>query len=116
MSAEEVAVAALGNAAAVTALVGDRIKPDFVDVGDALPAISISRANTEPVTSIHGGAPLGAITTLEIWCMASTRAAAEDLADKVVTALSTFDVVNRTPEVDSEAVVYATVLTVHFYE
>jgi hypothetical protein len=113
MSAETVAVAALLAAPAVTALVGDRIYPDFVAQEKALPAIAMARPNTENINTIHGGPPLGALVDLEIWCMGATRADAEDLATKAVAALGAqnFMATNRLQEFDAESEVYATVLT-----
>lgn len=117
MSAETVAYDLLKNAVPVTSLVSTRIYPDFVPEEKTLPAVAIARANTEPVNTIHSHVPAGALVTLEIWCMASTRAGAEALADAVLAALTGCEEVqNRTPEFDAEAGVFATVLTVVFLE
>jgi hypothetical protein len=92
-------------------LVGTRVYPDFVPEERALPAIAVARANTEYISTIHSVTPLGSIVTLDVWCMAESRAAAEDLGTKAAAALTTFTLQNRTPEFDSESGVYATVLT-----
>jgi hypothetical protein len=116
MSAETLAYSTLSAAAPVTALVGTRIYPDFVPQEKTLPALAIARAETEYINSIHSNVPLGSIATLGIWCMAATRAEAEALADVVVTALSAFTMLNRSPEFDADSEVLATVLTVSVLE
>lgn len=118
MSAEQVAYATLSAAAAVTALVDTRIYPDFVPQEKTLPAVAMARASTEYVTTIHSGLPAAAIVNLELWCMAASRAAAEDLATKVIAALApvTNAVIERLPEFDAETEVFATVVTVVFLE
>lgn len=113
MSAETVAYAALSAAPAVTGLVSSRIYPDFVPQEKTLPAVAINRAATEYITTIHASTPLGAIATLEVWCMASTRSAAEALATAVVATLAAaqFSITNRAPEFDAETEVFAAVIT-----
>jgi hypothetical protein len=118
MSAETIAYAALTGASAVTTIVGDRIYPDFVPEERLLPAISIARASTEYITTIHSSIPQGAFVTLEIWCMAGTRKASEDLANAAMTALGPVSVRpdNRAPEFDAESEVFAAVLLVVILE
>lgn len=118
MSAETVAYSTLSGASAVTDLVGTRIYPDFVPNEKTLPAVAINRSATDYINTIHSNVALGAIVTLEVWCMAATRAAAEGLADAVVATLGggDFSILNRSPEFDSESEVFATVLTVSILE
>lgn len=113
MSAETVAYAALNAASAVTGLVSTRIYPDFVPQEKDLPAVAINRAATEFINTIHGSAPLGSIATLEVWCMASTRSAAEAVADAVVATLAAagFSITNRAPEFDADSQVFAAVVS-----
>jgi hypothetical protein len=112
MSAETDAYAVLAADGDVTAIVGDRIYPDFVPEEQELPAISITRANTEFINTIHGNAPVASLVTLEIWCLAVGRSSAEALADVVQTTMATseFIVSGRRPEYDDESKLWATVL------
>lgn len=112
MTAETSAYDALKNAPSVTALVDTRIYPDFVPEEKTLPAIAISRADTDYINTIHSNVPLGALVTLEVWCMAKTRAEAENLASVAAAALTIFSLRNRSPDFDAESAVFATVLTV----
>ncbi len=119
MSAETSAYSALSGAGAVTALVDTRIYPDFVPQEKTLPAIAIARTETEYVTTIHSGTPVAAEVTLDVHCMAATRAGAEALADAALAALgaATFTLQGRTPQFDPEGPeLFSTVLTVNFWE
>jgi hypothetical protein len=119
MSAETTTYSTLSGAAGVTSLVSTRIYPDFVPQEKTLPAVAITRINTEFINTIHNATPLGAFVELEVWCMASTRAGANALADAVTNAIaaaSGFMLKNRRPEVDMENSIYSTVLTVEFFE
>lgn len=118
MSAETEAYAALKNDSAVAAIVGSRIYPDFVPQDKTLPAISLTVTDTDPVTTIHSNTPVGYHVTMEAWCLSSSRASAEDLATKAVAALAGagFVITNRVPEYDPEAEVWATVVTVMFWQ
>lgn len=118
MSAETVAYSTLSGASGVTNISGTRIYPDFVPSEIAVPAVAISRVNTEYTTTIHSGVPVGVDVILEIWCMADTRKVAEQLADAVVSAMGTagFVMQDRSPEFDSESKIFAAVLTVRYHE
>lgn len=120
MSAESSLYTALTGAAAVTAIVGAgsaaRIYPDVIPAQKSPPAIAYTRIATAPVMTIHGAAPLGDTATLEVACIAATRTAADDLADKAATALAGggFVYLDRRGELDLENNLWATVLTVDF--
>lgn len=118
MKAEIAAYETLIADTAVSALVETRVYPDFIPVDKGLPSIGITRVNTEPLNTIHGSVPVAYNVTLELWCFAKSRSAAETLADAVelATAPAGFVLENRLPEFDSEAVVWATVLTVKFWQ
>lgn len=114
MSAETDLYAALSGAAAVTALVSTRIYPDVVPADVALPCIAYTRTETEFVTTIHSARPVAETAFLEISCMAESRAAAEDLGDKVRNAAGDagFAPVGRRAEFDPENEMWAAVLSV----
>lgn len=116
MSAETSAVTALLNAVAVTNIVGQKVYPDAVPQEQPLPCVAIIRDETEYITTIHSGVPLGSTVILDVWCMASTRSAAEALTDAVETAIGAagFSPRNRKPAYDSETATYSTILTVSF--
>ena len=121
MSAETVAVSTLKNAAAVTAIASTRVYPDFTPVETDVPAIALSRVNTEYVPTIHSGVPIGIFVLLEVWCMAETRKTAELLGDAAVAALGAatptgFVVMDRSADFDAETKLFAAVLTVRFHE
>ena len=118
MSAETQFYSALTGAAGVTAIVGSgsaaRIYPDLTPQEIALPCVAYSRTGTEYLTTIHSGVPLGADVTIECWCMATTRTAADALADAVEAAAGAvyFTPASRSSVVpDPEQLVIATVLT-----
>lgn len=114
MSAETELFDALTEAAPVAALVSTRVYPDLVPQDQALPAIGYARLSTEPVTTIHSSAPVMERVTLEVACMATTRAGADALATVSQTALAAagFRAVDRRAEIDVEHSFTATVLTV----
>ena len=118
MSAETAAYSTLSGSAPVTALVGTRIYPDIVPQEHPLPAIALARIDTEYVTTIHGGEALASFVTLEVHCLASSRAAAEQLADTVELAIPAggFRLIGRQPHYDAEAEVCAAVLTVGYWQ
>jgi hypothetical protein len=115
MSAETVLYAALSDDAGVESLVSTRIYPDVSPQDVALPAVSFTRVGTEYINTIHGAA-VGSFASLEVWCMARTRLAAEDVADAVELAAraATFVTTNRRAEYDDDAAVWASVVTVDY--
>lgn len=119
MSAEQSLYDALRVSAAVTAVVAQRIYLDVIPQNEALPAIAFVRTGTEFLNTIHG-AVLRTRATVEVWCVASTRTAAESLASVVTTELvaAGFQPSDRRPESDNEAVppVFSAVLTLSIWE
>jgi hypothetical protein len=113
MSAEATMYAALAGAAGVTALVADRIYPDFLPQNKAQPAIVYTRSETEYVTTIHTGTPAAALVTMETWCFAKTRPAAEALADAAQVGLAAggFLLIARRPEFDTDTESFSSVIT-----
>lgn len=113
MSAETSVYAALTGAAGVTAVVGDRIYPDFLPQGKPLPAIVYARAETEYVTTIHSSVPVGSDVTMETWCFAKDRPAAEALATAAEHALGAAGIrpTARRPEFDSDTETFSSVIT-----
>lgn len=112
MSAETTFYATLSGAAGVTALVASRIYPDNVAQEVDLPAVAFSRIATEVIGTMS--APV--VTTkasIECWCMATSRAQAEAVADAAIAALSLAWVVmtSRRAEYDSESETWACVMT-----
>jgi len=120
MAAEQDEYDALRNAAAVTAVCSTRIYPDVIPQEKALPAVAYVRAGTEFVTTIHTGTPQRTRATVEVWCHAETRSAADSLAVLVQTALTAelFYPTDRRAEMDSSGPlnVFATVLTYQLWE
>ncbi len=117
MSAEASLYALLSNAAPVTALVAARVYPDVAPQESALPAIVFERANTEYLNTIHG-TTVGARVTLEVWCMAEGRSAAEALADAVLSAASGTDFVpvGRRADFDAEQQLWAAIVALDLWE
>lgn len=114
MSAETELYSALSGATAVTSLVAQRIYPDAVPQEQRGPSIAYARQGTEPVTTIHSAAPLGAFALLEVACMAAKRADADAVADAAIAALGAaqFVLQDRRAEFDSDLQLWGTVLTV----
>lgn len=117
MSSEDTFFSALSAAATVTALVGTgtkiRIFPDYVPAETALPAVAYTRAGTEYLNSISN-AVLAQRATLEVWCLARKRPAADSLADTItpVLAAANFLFTGRRTEFEPENGIWATILTV----
>jgi len=116
VSAETVLYAALTAAAGVTALIGTRVYPDVVPQESALPCAAFARLDTEYTTTIHSGVPIAENTTIEISCMALTRASADDVCNAVIAAAGAagFTPTGRRAEFDSDQQLWATVLTVDY--
>lgn len=104
MSAETDVKSTLGAAAAVTALVSDRITPDARAQDAATPAIVYQRTGTQFVPTIHSAVALTRVT-LAVIAIADTRASAEAVADAAQAALLTagMDPVARVAEFDEAA-------------
>lgn len=118
MAAEEVLYTALANAGAVTAIVGTRIDPD-VSLDAGLPAIAFQNPETEYTVTIHDILPAAVEPQIELWCMAATRKAADELAEVVVPVVAGagFRVTNRKSAIDEgPPLSYAAVLTVEALE
>lgn len=119
MSAETQLYSTLSGAAGVTALVGNRIYPDFIGQEIVRPAVVYQRTETENVITIHSNAIAASIATLDVWCMTkASRASADALADAVEGAFvaSGFMPVNRAASFDAESETFVTVLTVRFWQ
>lgn len=117
MSAETVLYATLTGSAPVSALVATRIYPDLVPQEAALPCVAFSRVDTRYLTTIHTATPLGQDAVLEVACMATSRTAADALADAVLTAAggAGFTALSRRAELDAENNLWAAVLTVEHF-
>jgi len=116
--AEEVLFATLSAAAAVTAVVGQRIYPDVIPQEALIPSIAFLRTDTEFTNTIHGTAPVDEIPLIEISCVQTSRELAHALANLVVSAIATvgFTIEGRRSEQDPETGLWATVLNVTFNE
>jgi hypothetical protein len=117
MSAETTLYATLAAASAVTALVSTRIYPDIAPQEVAVPCIAFSRTGTEYVQSIHGPV-LAQRVSIEVSCMAATRASAEGIADAVLTAAvaAAFIAAGRRADFDPDSGLWAAVLTVDYWQ
>lgn len=102
MSAESAVKTAL-EASGVTALVSDRVYPDFIPQEADLPAIVYYRTDTGFVTMIDGSVSIER-AQIAIGCYAETRAAAESVANAAKTALLAAGILPqaRKGEYDSE--------------
>lgn len=121
MSAESLAYSLLSADDDIIALVNDRIFPDFVPQDKTLPAIAIIRTETIYVSTIHSGEPVAIQVTLEIWCLAATRLAADQLADTAMVTMTGspggFVPAGRRPETETgPPVQFATVLSLVCWE
>lgn len=114
MDAETIVYGALSGASPVTAIVSTRISPLVVGEKVQMPAICYSRGDTEYISTIHSGVPLGEFAVFEVWCMAKTEDAARTLANAATNALGAVFAMptNKRHEYDSESEIYAVVLTV----
>ncbi len=122
MSAEQELNAALKAAGAVTSIVGAgnsaRIYPELIPLEIDPPYIAYSRTGTEYTTTIHSSVPIGEDVTLDIWCMATTKAGADALASAVIPAVGAagFRLLGRAAVMpDAERDLIATSLTVTKY-
>lgn len=120
MSAETVAYALLVGSPGVTHLTGTRVYPDFIPVDKTLPAVALTRTpEVEYVYTIHDNTVQAARVELEAYCMASSRAEAEALADAVLALLTSdqFAASGRRPSFDPEQPeLFVTVLTFTYWE
>ena len=103
----------LAASAGVGALVADRIYPDTAPQDVERPLIVYDITAVNPTYTIHGALAL-LETQLRAACYASTRAAAEALADAVTTAVngSGFELTDRSGGYDPDSLVYNTTLGV----
>lgn len=86
MSTESDLRALLLASTAVTTLVGQRVAADRVEQGSARPFVVFTRAATERAKGLDGTVH-GVRVTFELQCWADTRAAAEQVADAVQSAI-----------------------------
>lgn len=121
MSAETDLYTTLKAASGVTNLVGGssspRIYPDLAPQEATLPCVGYQRVGTE-ITGTLSSAVVATKATLDVWCMAATRLAAEGLADAVQTACAAawYTPTARRSEYDPDAALWAAVLTVDYWE
>ena len=113
MSAETAIYSTLIAAPSVTAIVSQRVYPDFLSQEIVLPAIVNQRDETEYVTTIHSGLSLGERINMDTWCLAATRIGADTLADVVENALPAgeFYPIARRSEFDPETQTFAAIIT-----
>lgn len=118
MSAETSLYSALAADSSVGAICDDRIYPDVAPQDASLPAVAFERIETEYTHTIHSAAPVATKAVLDVFCMAETRASAEGLGDAVqaAAAAAEFLPVGRRSEFNAEQMLWATVLTVEFWE
>jgi hypothetical protein len=113
MSAETQLYDALAANGALAAAIATRIYPDFLAQEISLPAVVYQRAETEYVTTVHDGLVHGSRVTMEIWCLATTRVGAEQVADLAEGAIAgAFLPIDRRPEFDPDSATFVTVISV----
>lgn len=115
MSAKSELYAALNADAPLAALVGERIYPDAVPQGDALPAV----VYTAQVTPEYGldSSVLAERTVFTIGCWGATRGSADAVADAVKAVLASLDLTLAGPQdgYDPEVGAYSATLEVDFW-
>ena len=91
MSPEQTVYDTLRNAAAVTAIVGTggaaRIYPDVLPEESVLPAITFERTTSDPQYGLDGTVHVTR-ATMAVVSWATTRVAAEALADQIAAAMT----------------------------
>lgn len=87
MSAESQLYAILSADAPLSAMVEDRIYPDLIPEGVAIPYVGYERANADPLRTLEGTV-LAEDVGLVIACWAATRVQANQIADAVRAALA----------------------------
>jgi len=117
MSAESTIYSVLSGASGITALVSDRIYPDILPQKKPLPAVVYTRSGTEYLSTL-GSPAVASSATIEIWCFALTRPAAEALADAVLTALivAKHYPSDRRPEYEEETQTCASVVVCNIWQ
>lgn len=119
MSAESELNDALLADAALTAVVGSHIYPDFIAQEIVPPAIVYQRQQTQYFVTVHDAVVHGSKVTMEVHCLHVTRIGAEELGDLVEGALAAstlspppFHVIpiERRPEYEPESERYITVV------
>lgn len=117
MSAEIDVYTALKNAVGVTAIVAGRIYPDVAQQNVLPPLIVFERTASEPVTTIHDGAPVASKVTVSVSGWATTRLLAEQIGDAAQLALHTVGIsVNRFGHYDDQVAAYASVIEFEVWE
>lgn len=108
-SAEIILTSLLRGHGDVSAIIGNRVYPDYLSEEVPLPAIVYERTDTDNITTIHSGEVLASQIEFDIRCLALSRRSALSLADAVEQALATgpFYPKNRRvdfyPDVDTHA-------------
>lgn len=117
MSAEATLYSRLSTAPQVTSIASTRVYPDVAPQDSALPAIVFERTGTEYLNTIHG-TTAATRATLEVWCMAEGRTAAEGLADAVIQAIAgtAFIPVGRRADFDAEQQLWAAIVALDLWE
>lgn len=118
MSAETALRAALVADGGVAALVADRVRAERAEEDDALPYVVFSRTASEPLQTLDGSV-LATRVSIDVLCVANTRAGADALADVVtaaVRAVPTQAVVGRGNSYEPELDVELTTLNVEWWE
>lgn len=93
----------------ITALAGQRIRPDGIDQGEAFPAITYVRRTAGYIPGINGGDEFPS-PQFEITCWAEGRDESESLADAVLSALEDDGVSTWSPSSGDVTVTAATFL------
>lgn len=100
----------------VLTICAKRIYPDAMPEGGAYPAIVFSRADTQPLMTVHGQL-VGSDVTVAIGCWAQSRTDADKLAVAAQAALqSSFVIAGRESVFDAEMGLFSSQLSVVFFE
>jgi hypothetical protein len=114
MSSHLLVMQALQADPALVALVGDRIRVDFAEVGDAYPFVIVKRAGLDFIRGL-GGIRLGTVETFEVDCWGNTRSesvAVSEQANLALEAAQLYATQAQPDGVDPDLLARVTVLSV----
>lgn len=111
MAAESDLYSALSGFSGLTDMVGTNIFSDIPEEGREAPFVYFERTETEPIFTIHDGAPIAQITYFDVAACAALRDQAEAIADEIIHATaSDFITIGRSGEYDEKSELFISVL------
>lgn len=117
MSAEQQLYAALAGSPEIVAAVKTRIFPDVAPEKYEAPMIVYSRLSSEPITTIHDNDPVASKVQMTAHAWATTRPAAEAIADLFGPATREFArQVNRLGHFDVDSKLFGALVDFEIWE